>query len=296
MAGQPLRTGRGPARDPVVVPAAKVTIGAVVLTLNEETEIERCLASLAWCDDLVVVDSGSTDATCELARGMGARLFENRPDKYVDADQHNWSLDHCQLTTEWTLFVDADEVVTQALAKEIRRYCSGVFDCDAFQLAPKYLFWGRWMKHCMAYPSWHDRLVRRGSVRYEGGVWYHFADGARVGRISEPYLHYGNSKGFGNWLERHNRYSSWEAKTVIDFLDSGGSQAFVTKRKLGLRRLAARLWPARPLLRFILMYIIRGGFLDGPAGLVFCLRYVIYEYMVVEKIIEERRRRDRQPL
>ena len=194
------------------------------------------------------------------------------------------------------LFVDADEVITAPLADEIRRRCASENGPDAYQLAPKYVFWGRWMRRCMHYPTWHDRLLRRGCVGFGGGVWEQFVPAIETGQIHEPYLHYGNSKGFEDWLERHDRYSSWDAKSIVQYLETGAPSSFGTRRRLRERRLAARYWKARPVLRFILMFVVRLGFLDGPEAFVFCIRYALYEYMTVEKVAEEQRRRRGLPL
>lgn len=273
------------------------TICAVVLTLDEELLIDQCLASLQWCDDLVVVDSGSTDGTVAKAQAAGARVLVHRTDgPFHISDQRNWALDHGHITATWVLFVDADEVVTPALAAQVRQACGSATDVVAFQLAPKYLFWGTWMKRSMRYPNWHDRLLRHGCVRLDGGTWEHFSAGTRSNRLTEPYLHYGNSKGFGEWLARHDRYSTWEADHVLRYLAGEGDGAFGTLRKLRARRVAARMWPIRPVVRFLVMYVVRGGFLDGPAALPFCLRYAVYEYMIVEKIAEGRRLDAGEPL
>jgi glycosyltransferase involved in cell wall biosynthesis len=268
---------------------AGVGVAAVVLTLNEVTDLRRCVESLRWCADLVVVDSESDDGTQDLAEQLGARLFVHRQEgTYLISEQRNWALDHGGITAPWVLFVDADEVVTDALRQEI---CSTVAttDLDAFQLTPKFLFRGHWMRHCVGYPVWHDRLLRRGHTRLAGGVWEHFEEGTRVGRLTEPYLHHATSKGFSDWLRRHDRYSTWDAKGIVDYLRSGDVSAFGTTRRTRLRAAAARLWPTRPIVRFLVMYLLRGGFLDGPAALPFCLRYVFFEYMTVEKVVEQRR-------
>lgn len=272
------------------------TLTAVILTLNEEQNLRRCVEALRWCDDLVVVDSGSTDQTNALATALGARVFTHRPERpYQISKQRNWALDECAIQTEWVLFVDADEVVTEALQREIRRRLP-LHEFDAFQLAPKNLFRGQWMKRSLGYPIWHDRLLRLGKARIEGGVWEHFAPGVSVGRIGEPYLHYGSSKGFSEWLERHDRYSSWDADGVVSYLANRRSDAFGTARKVRQRALAARAWRLRPLLRFLHMYLLRRGFLDGRCALSFCLRYVVYEYMTVEKVVEKRLQAQGRPL
>src|ERR1035438_7597883 len=130
------------------------------------------MRSAGWADEVLIVDSGSSDRTVELASALGARVVEHRQvGTFLIAEQRNWALEHGELTGEWTLFVDADEVIPAALAGEIRRCCEDESGPDAYQLVPKYLFWGRWMRRCMRYPSWHDRLLRRGRVVFAGGVW-----------------------------------------------------------------------------------------------------------------------------
>lgn len=271
---------------------------AVVLTRNEAANLPRCLASLLWCAEVIVLDSGSTDATQAVARQLGARVLEHvPPPPFRIAEQRNWALDHAAIRTQWVLFLDADETVPPALAAALERSCdAATSSCDAFELTPRYLFWGRWLKRTQGYPNWHPRVVRLGRARFAGGVWEHFAAGARVGRIDVPYDHFANSKGLSDWLARHDRYSTWDAEKIVAYLDSGEADALGTSRKLGLRRWAARLWPLRPWARFGQMYFLRLGFLEGRAALVFCLLYFFYEWMTVVKIVELRRRRKGEPL
>jgi glycosyltransferase involved in cell wall biosynthesis len=273
-------------------------ITAVVLTKNEVGNLERCFASLRWCNELVVVDSGSTDGTQAKARELGARVLEHiPPPPFVMADQRNWALDHAELVAPWVLFLDADETVPDALARELERVCSDA-GCSfgAFELTPRYLFWGKWLKRTQGYPNWHPRLARVGHARYAGGVWDHFAPGTKVGRIATPYDHFANSKGFSDWLSRHDRYSTWDAQKVVEFLDSGSMGALGTERKKRLRFWAARFWPLRPWVRFAQMFFARLGFLEGSTAFVFCLLYFFYEWMTVVKIVELRRRRNGLPL
>lgn len=271
-------------------------VSAVVLTLNEATNLKRCVDSLRWCDEIVVVDSGSHDGTPELAATLGARVLVHRqPGAFNIADQRNWALSDAELSGEWVLFLDADEVVPEALAAEIRAVAARPI-ADAYELTPRYLFWGTWLKRTQGFPNWHPRFVRRGRVRYEGGVWEHFEPGSRVGRIAVPYDHYANSKGFSEWLERHDRYSSWDAQRIVEFLQSGHAEALGTERKKQMRRVAARLWPIRFVGRFVYMYFVRGGILEGRAGLAFCLMYAMYEFMTVIKVAELRRKRLGLPL
>ncbi len=271
---------------------------AVILTKNEAPNLDRCLGSLRWCAEIIVLDSGSTDGTPVKAQELGARVLEHgQPPPFKIDEQRNWALDHAAITTPWVLFLDADETVSPELADELQRVGRDA-GCpyDAIELTPRYLFWGTWLKRTQGYPNWHPRIVRLGHTRFTGGVWEHFADGARVGRIATPYDHYANSKGLSDWLARHDRYSTWDAERIADFLESGDAGRLGTARKLGLRRWAARFWPVRPWVRFGQMYFLRLGFLEGGPAFVFCLLYFFYEWMTVVKIVELRRRRKGLPL
>lgn len=271
---------------------------AIVLTKNEAPNLARCLSSLRWCAEIVVLDSGSTDGTLAQAQALGARILEHvQPSPFQIDVQRNWALDEGAIATPWVLFLDADETVPTALADELKRAASDEkCEWDAFELTPRYLFWGQWLRRTQGFPNWHPRVVRVGRARFAGGVWEHFAPGARIGRIHIPYDHFANSKGLSDWLARHDRYSTWDAEKVTDFLESGDSGRLGTERKLGLRRWAARLWPLRPWMRFGQMYFGRLGFLEGRAALIFCLLYFFYEWMTVVKIVELRRRRKGWPL
>jgi glycosyltransferase involved in cell wall biosynthesis len=268
-----------------------------VLTLNEAAVLVRCLQSLAWADELVVVDSGSTDATRDSAAAHGARFYTNvQSGPFLIAEQRNWALEHAEITCTGVLFLDADEVVGQELAMKLPNVLSKETTYAAYELTPRYWYMGKWMRRTIGYPNWHSRVACVGSVRFAGGVWEHFASGIAVGRIDTPYEHFGNAKGFTDWLTRHDRYSTWDAKAIVAFLDTHDSAAFGTSRKLWLRRLAGRFWVVRPPARFLLMYVLRAGFLGGWSALLFCTRYAIYEYMTLEKIVELRRRATGLPL
>jgi glycosyltransferase involved in cell wall biosynthesis len=267
----------------------KGAITAIVLTKNEQNNISRCLASIPW-PQKVVVDSGSTDTTVEVAQRCGATVFVHQQSgPFNIAEQRNWAITQCNLKCEWVLFLDADEELTPKTIEAIEQACTRKDQYDAFELTPKYLFWGRWLKHTQGYPNWHARLVKNVPAPFEGGVWEHFRGDLRVGRLHEPYNHYALSKGFSDWLARHDRYSTWDAERVYAFLRSGASRELGTTRKLRIRQLAARLWPFRPVARFLHMYIFRLGFLEGMPGFVYSTMCMFYEFMTVVKINEQRR-------
>lgn len=264
-------------------------ITPIVLTRNEQANIPRCLASIPW-PNAVVVDSGSTDATIEVAGHCGATVFVHEQSGPFDiAKQRNWAIASCNVDSDWVLFLDADEELTNETVKAIERACEQGEDYDAFELTPKFLFWGRWLKRTQGYPNWHHRLVKRLDAPFEGGVWEHFRGNLRVGRISEPYNHYGFSNGVSAWIERHNRYSTWDGIRIHEYLRSKNSGDLGTTRKLRLRQIAARLWPIRPIARFFKMYIYQLGFTEGVPGFVYCLLCMFYEFLTVCKINEQRR-------
>jgi glycosyltransferase involved in cell wall biosynthesis len=273
-------------------------VTAVVLTKDEVFNLERCLASLLWCREVVVVDSASTDGTQARASALGARVVERvQTGAFKIDEQRNWALQNAGIGTPWVLFIDADESVPIPLANELVRISQATDQpCDGFELTPRYLFWGTWLRRTQGYPNWHARFVRSGRPRFAGGVWEHFLPDFRVGQIAIPYDHHANSKGMSDWLKRHDRYSTWDAERTVAFLKSGDANELRTSRKLNLRRRAARLWPLRPWIRFIQMYVLRLGILEGGPAFVFCMLYFFYEWMTVVKIAELRRRDRGLPL
>jgi len=273
-------------------------VTAIILTLNEAGNLPRCIASLRWCREVLVIDSGSSDETCTVAKKLGARVLLHKPEgRFLISEQRNWVLVQGGISTPWVLFIDADEEVPEDLAKDIITRCTDEKSSfHAYELTPRYLFWGRWLKLCQGYPNWHARLLRLGTVVFSGGVWEQFDKREQVGCIQIPYNHYANSKGLSDWLERHDRYSTWDAEKIVAYLNSGQTKDLETGRKLQLRILAAKLWPLRPLARWFHMYVWRLGFLEGFPGFVFCLLLFFYEVMVVVKVIELKRRHAGQPL
>lgn len=262
-------------------------VAGVVLCLNEVDNLPRCLSSLRWCDEVFVVDSGSTDASQEYARQMGATVLENRQDgQFLITEQRNWILSVGIIKSEWVLFLDADEEIGVDCRIAIEQSIKVSKGCDGFELTPRYWFLGRWLKQTQGYPNWHPRLLRRGAVWFEGGVWESFSGSNRIGRIQEPYEHYAFSKGIDDWLERHKRYAEWEAEKITRYLAEGNDRNLGTSRSLWLRKATAKAWPLKPLMRFAQKFIVQRGFLEGWQGLLFALLMATYDLITVVKIIE----------
>ncbi len=267
----------------------------LILTKNEEANIGACLESVSWCDDVVVLDSGSTDRTCKIAAAAGARILRREFDDF--GAQRNYALDHREFKHAWVFHLDADERFNESL----RRECEEVIAKDehsAYFVANRIIFLGRWIKHSSQYPYHQVRLVKRGEARFaKAGHGQKEESPLRgAGYLQTPYDHLNFSKGIDDWVGRHNRYSSEEAAEAAALCEgpvplgdvlSGDSLA----RKRALKRLHARL-PARWLWKFLYLYVGKGGFLDGYPGFAYCMLNGFYDFLISVKIVERKGRRD----
>ena len=264
-------------------------IAGVVLCLNEAGNLPRALGSLAWCDEVLVLDSGSTDGSQEIAMRCGARVIEHRQQgRFLITEQRNWALNQGQLKSEWVLFLDADEEISSVCRQAIQHAIQHPAAADGYELTPRYWFLGRWLKFTQGYPNWHPRLLKPSVLHFEGGVWESFAGSSQIGKINEPYEHYAFSKGIDDWVEKHLRYAKWEADAMYNYKASKDSSGLTTSRSFRKRALMSRLWPIRPLLRFTEKYFLNGGWLEGYQGLVFSALMGFYELLIVIKFIEAR--------
>lgn len=261
-----------------------MNVSALVLTLNEEVNLRECLESLRWADDVVVLDSFSADGTVEVAREFGARLYQRAFDNY--AAQRNFGLKDIQYRNPWVLMVDADERVPADLQVEIQKAVNQADPGVAmFVVRRRDHLWGRWIRRCSGYPTWFGRLMRVGRVEVARAIneEYH-ADGA-VRRLSHHLDHYPFNKGFSEWIAKHDRYSTMEARLRNSGEGSAreSAKALVStdpiERRRGLKRWLYRM-PGRPLIVFCGLYFVRGGVLEGRAGLTFSLLRAWYEFMI----------------
>jgi glycosyltransferase involved in cell wall biosynthesis len=262
----------------------------LILTKNEEANIKPCLDSVAWCDDVVVLDSLSDDDTCEIAQEMGARVFQRPFDDF--GSQRNHALDEIKFAHPWVFHLDADERFNE----ELRKDCDRVIEKDvhsAYFVPNKIIFLGKWIKHCTQYPYPQVRLLKLGEVRFMKAGHGQKEDTATrgVGHIHTPYDHYNFSKGIGDWIDKHNVYSSQEVDSVenmgrCSFGDLFSSDAMVKKR--AMKSLFVRM-PCRPWFKFFYLYVVKLGFLDGYPGLVYCRLQMMYESMIAIKRTEAAR-------
>ena len=261
---------------------SRVVVSCVVLTLNEEANIPIVLASLAPADQVVVVDSGSTDETVPTSRALGAEVLENAWPGY--AEQRNWALRHSSIRHDWVLFVDADERMTPEGWAEIETFVTNRAGQRAADFRRCVRLFGRELKHGGFNSARVARLLHREHCQFlERPVHEHAIVDGPIHPMTVPIIH-DDRKPFSAWLDRHNRYSSLEAEARLR--PPAASPTGSAKLK---HRLRMHLWPrlpARPLLFFLYVYVVRLGFLDGKAGMRIASFYAFQELSVQVKMEE----------
>jgi glycosyltransferase involved in cell wall biosynthesis len=272
----------------------RVPVSVLIPTLDEERNLPGCLDSVAFADEVFVVDSLSHDRTVEIACAHGANVVQHAFESY--SRQKNWALETLPFRNDWVLIVDADERVTPELQHEIAAVIANP-TADGYYVNRKFIFLGRWIQHAGWYPSWNLRLFRHALGRYDDReVHEHVVLSGRAGYLRHDLLHK-DERGLEAFIARHNRYSTLEAgarrKAECDAPDRArlpvGLLASPVQRKRFIRE---RIWPvvpARPLALFVYMYVLRLGFLDGRAGLALCVFHAFQEFMVGLKLAELRR-------
>ncbi|WP_414754306.1 glycosyltransferase family 2 protein [Anabaena sp. CCY 9910] len=284
--------------------SAKVPVSVLIPAKNEQANLPACLDSLQRADEIFIVDSQSTDKSIEIAKNYGANLvqfyFNGRWPK-----KKNWSLDNLPFRNEWVLIVDCDERIPNELWDEIAQVIK-TEEYTGYYLNRRVFFLGKWIRYGGKYPDWNLRLFKHKLGRYENlhtedvpntgdnEVHEHVVMQGKVGYLKEDMLHE-DFRDIYHWLERHNRYSNWEARVYYNLItgqddrDTIGANLFgeAVQRKRFLKRVWVRL-PFKPLLRFILFYVIRLGFLDGRAGYIYGRLLSQYEYQIGVKLYELR--------
>ena len=256
----------------------------LILTLDEERDLPRCLASVRDCDDVVILDSGSRDRTVAIARAAGARVFTRAFDDF--AGQRNHAQQNIPFRHRWVFHLDADEQMTPALAAECAA-SSARDDLDGFLVAPKMIFAGRWIPHCTDFPAYQARFVRAPDFQFvQVGHGQREAPQMRVGSLRENYLHDLDSGGEAEWLAKHRRYAAAEAAELVRRRDTTPWRDLLgpkLQRRRAVKRLSRHL-PFRPTARFLYQYVLRGGWRDGRAGLRYCRLLTRYERFIAEEV------------
>jgi glycosyltransferase involved in cell wall biosynthesis len=249
-----------------------------------------------WAEKIFVIDSFSTDKTADIAKEYAPKVevVQHKWEGY--ARQKNWALDNLRIPTDWVLFLDADEVATDGLEEAIEQaIASGKF--DGYYIRSRYIFLGKWIKHAAGYPQWKFILFNRQKGRWEEReVHEHPIVQGKVGYLFADIIHH-DRKPLWFFLDRHNKYSDLEAKERFERWYGGGKDRRLLKGRLfgkpaeRRRFIKERIWrwiPFKPLAILIWFYIFRLGFLDGRAGLYFCLHKAVQEFYTDMKIYELR--------
>ena len=237
------------------------TLSVAIITKNEEANLARTLESVRWANEIVVVDSGSTDRTVDIASAYGAKVFCEEWHGF--GKQKNLAIEHC--TSEWVLSLDADEEVSEALAQEITHLLEETPSAEAYFVPRHNLFLGRWMRHGGYYPDPKLRLFRKGAAWFEERAVHETLQYPGQTRMLQSHLIHHAYPTLENYIEHMNRYSTLGAAQVA------------TRSK------TSRSWPAffwnvllNPAATFVYNYFLRLGFLDGREGLLLHLYHSVY--------------------
>ena len=267
-------------------PVGSVPVSVVVLTRDEEVNIGRCLASVVWADQIVVVDSGSTDNTVPIARFFGAEIVEQPWLGF--SGQREFALRLPLIWHDWVYFVDADEWVSSQLACEIAARLRTP-TCTAFSHRLRLIFQGRWIRHCGWYPgSWVVRLVDRRYTKFDGSWVARARVDGQVSRLANDIVDE-DRKGLAIWLQKHVRYAQLEGQrrgqpvSLLERLRRVHTRDHTDTRpliRIVMKDVIFPSIPAKPAALFIYMYILRLGLFDGRAGLRFCFYHAWCEATV----------------
>ncbi|WP_404783321.1 glycosyltransferase family 2 protein [Altericista sp. CCNU0014] len=273
----------------------QIPISILILTKNEERDLPGCLESIRWSDDIHLYDSYSEDSTVGIAQKFGAKITQRSFDNW--SAHQNWGLANIPFKYEWVFYIDADERVHASLIESIGQAINNPSQAfDAYRIQRRDFFMGAWLKHVQTTP-YYIRLFRPQKIRYERLVNpVTIVDGS-IGQLTGYLDHFPFSKGVGHWLDRHNSYSTFEAQQIYDNQINNETfnilKAFTAKnfqsRRYHQKELFYRL-PARPLIKFFILYFLKRGFLDGKPGFTYAVLQSIYEYTIILKVDELKNR------
>lgn len=270
-------------------------VSIVILTFNEQENIAAAIESCSWCDDIHVLDSGSTDNTRQIAQDLGAKVHVNPFTSF--GQQRNWAIDHIPCKYDWQFHLDADERFTPSLVEEILYVIgpSGAGTSKGCFLCPsKMMFLSQWLKHSGGYPGYQARLIHRQRCRFRDvGHGQREETSYPLGRFRNPYIHFNFSKGLRVWFDKHNGYSSKEAAEALNVIGRGMMPwnrlwtGDATERRRAMKEISFFM-PFRSMLRLAYLYVLKLGALDGRAGLLYSLMVAMYEYWTGLKMREVR--------
>ena len=262
----------------------KVPLSVIIPVLNEAQNLQRALRSISWADEVFVVDSGSADGSQSIAEGSGAKVVQFKFNG-TWPKKKNWALDNLPLKHEWVFIMDADEELPAGAEEEFRGISAGKNAFDGYFINRRFLFMGKWLRHAY-YPNWNLRLFRHRLGRYERlsdhptdsgdvEIHEHVVLKGKTGYLKSEMLHYAFPTA-ETFVNKHNRYSNWEARVA-------------TEKKCPRHRKIKTIFkhlPFRPFLRFLYVYVLQRGFLDGREGFYFARLHAFYEFLSACKTYE----------
>lgn len=273
----------------------KVPVTILVPARNEASNLARCLRSVAWAEEIIVVDSQSTDQTAQIAAQHSASVVEFHFNG-IWPKKKNWALDNISFRHEWIFILDADEVLPPEAESEIRSLVVSPDDSIAgYWVNRRFMFMGKWLRHAY-YPNWNLRLFRHALGRFEqitalptasgdNEIHEHLVVRGKTGRLNFEMEHYAFPS-IEVFVEKHNRYSNWEARVALNpSALSSPLQNPAAARRRRLKQLSYRL-PFRPFLRFLYIYLWQRGFMDGREGFYFARLHAFYEFLTLAKTFE----------
>jgi glycosyltransferase involved in cell wall biosynthesis len=268
-------------------------ISVLILTKDEEQDLPGCLDAVAWCDDIHILDSESTDRTVEIARARGCHVTTRRFDGYAAQRNAGMALPFAH---PWVLVLDADERPTPALNAEMQQAVAAApAGVSGFRIQRRDFLWGTWLAHAQMTP-YYVRLLRVGHARYTRDINEIVEVHGEILALTAPFDHFAFSKGLSHWVAKHNAYSSREAALLAsgDAVRNASLHDALFAKNFHERRVAQKAifyeLPGRPLIKWVYMMFVRGAILDGHAGVMYATLQSIYEYLIEIKCREIRRR------
>ncbi len=278
------------------------SIDIVILTFNEEKNIEACLQSVSKLNaKIFIVDSGSTDRTLAICEPYNTHVFHHPFENY--ASQRNWALQNLPLEAEWTLNIDADHRVTEALANELTDLFSHTIDTgvNGFLISRQTLFMDKWIKHGGHYPTYHANLFRKGFGHCEEKLYdQHFVVTGKTNILKNDIIDI-ITDSVNTFIVRHNHWATLEAQYLFaqQTQTTGNNTPLIKPKLLGnpmeRRRYMKKQYESlplfiRPVFYFMIRYFIRLGFLDGTRGFIFhFLQGFWFRFLIDVKLYELRR-------
>jgi len=262
-------------------------ISVFIITYNEEIDIQQCLDSVQWSNDVIILDSFSTDKTLSIAHTFkNVHTFQKKFENY--SNQRNHGLKNLKFKNPWVLILDADETCSNELKEELlsKEFQSNK-EAIVYSLRRKTFFANKWLKHNSMYNVWIDRLVKPQEVSFYGKVHEKLHYDGVSKKLSSDINHYPFSKGLDHWIARRNRFSSLSAEEELKYGYKIEIKNAYSTNPVKFRQFLNAIYrkmPFRWMIFFIYNFFIKFSFLDGRRGIYYVLLESYYEFLIVSKI------------